>query len=86
MSRITRLSAVGLVAAVPFAAPLGAAPAEAKKPKKAITKIYRDCADGKINKKHKVKNLKRAKRTLPRDIKQYTGCSKALKKELRRRK
>jgi len=29
--------------------------------------------------------VKRAKRTLPRDIKQYTGCSRALKKELRKR-
>lgn len=82
MSRIARLSAVGLIAAVPFAA---AAPAEART-SKAVKKVYRDCSDGKINKQHKLKNLKKAKRTLPRDVKQYTGCSKALKKEIRKRK
>jgi hypothetical protein len=82
MSRIFRTCAVGLIAVVPFATT-----AEAKAPsKKAVKSVYRDCGDGKINKKHPRAALKKAKRTLPADLKQYTGCKKAINKALKKKK
>ena len=81
MSRFVRACAVGLVAVVPFTA----STATAKGPsKKTLNKIYRDCSDGKINKKFKVKALKKAKRKLPQDVQQYTACKPALKKAIKK--
>lgn len=64
-------------------APAAAAPAATSK---GVKKVYRDCADGQIAKRHAKKNLKKAKRKLPADLRQYSGCKQAIDKELKKRR
>lgn len=54
------------------------------KPSKGLKPIYKDCADGKLKKKYALKKLKKAKRKLPRDLAQYSGCKRALNKAIKK--
>ncbi len=75
-------TATAIAAALAFSlAPTASAPAA---PAKGIKTIYKDCADGKLSKKYKLKKLKKAKRKLPRDLAQYSGCKGALNKAIKK--
>ncbi len=62
-------------------APTASAPAASGK---GLKPIYKDCADGKMSKKYKVAKLKKAKRKLPKDLAQYSGCKSALNKAIKK--
>lgn len=81
MSRIKRTCALGLLAVVPFAT----SPAVAATPKP-VKRVLKDCGDGKINKKHKLKVLKKAKKKIPADLKQYSDCKPAINKAIKKAK
>jgi hypothetical protein len=85
-----RLLAALLTAAV--AAPAASAPAAThgnRHRPPTVKTVIRDCArHGKLTRRYSLTLLKRAKRHLPTDVRQYSNCSRvisrAIKKEQRR--
>lgn len=77
-----RKTATALTAALALSlAPTASAPAASGK---GLKPIYKDCADGKLKKKYKLSKLKKAKRKLPSDLAQYSGCKSALNKAIKK--
>jgi hypothetical protein len=80
------------VLALALAAPVASAPAATHRHAPPTVKtVLRDCkAHGKLTKRYSLALLKRAKRQMPADVRNYSNCSqvlsKAIKKEQRRQR
>ena len=79
----------GLLAALLAAAvavPAASAPAATHRHKPPTVKtVIRDCAaDGKLKRRYSLTLLKRARRHLPTDVRDYTNCSRVISRAIKR--
>jgi hypothetical protein len=74
-----------LALAVAVAVPAAGAPAATHRHKPPTVKtVIRDCAkDGRLNRRYPLALLKRAKRHLPRDVRDYSACPRALSRAIK---
>jgi hypothetical protein len=61
------------------------APAAAAPGDREVRRIIRDCSrDDDLDRRYSVKALRRALRRLPSDVRNYTGCPRAIRRAIRR--
>lgn len=81
-----RLSACLLVGASLLGAALlpSAAPAQTPARDAAAERILRDCEDGQLSRRYRVRLLERALEIIPDDLRFYTDCERVIRRAIRR--